>query len=1285
MVLRKVGKILVFCFAGLLGLVLLLMLAAKLALDRAPQYQAEIKSWVHDRTGYHIGFARVSPAFRWYGPELYFAQLELRSKDDRRVLARAAGGRVGADIWQFIHTGNLLAGRIELDSPVISITRIGPDRFALADDIQLGGGDASLPAMNFDDLPLGTLAIRHGLITIDGWNAALPRLELTAVSLNLRRGQRRASLTLDARLPALLGGVVNVNGTARGTGRLDALGWTALVRTRELAFAGWHQLFPAYLGRVGSGSGGFEVAARGQGAAMTRADIDIGARDVVTQLTDEPSVKFDEIAGAFTVTRAGDRWTLLGRRVHALRAGRRDPDSEFDVNWRGDEGLLELHAKAGYLHAGTLLPLAGLLPHKELRERLQEVAPSGEWRDLRLDLLRSTVDDPWEFSVQAAFREVGFAPAGRAPGLRGLSGTLAGTGSGGRVDIDTQKGVFTWPSQLPQPVELTRFKTTLYWKRTPAELLVATPSIELTARDAAFHGSVAWRQPASDGSPVLTLVSAVDNGTVANTRLYLPKLWISPAANLWLGRAFLGGHLSHADVVIQGPIKHFPFRDGTGLFLARTHLDGLNLDYKEGWPIAENLSVMAEFRNEGLNVQLSGGHIGNLKVEAGDARFADFKNAELTLHASVSGDAADALGYLQDSPIDAAAEHVFSTVQARGPMSTDVELFFPFKDFEHRHTVVHTHLRGVSVNRVGSTLAATELSGDADVDGEQVSLADIRGKVLGGTFQMQARAPRNRPVTRTILVFNGMLTGDALRSALALPASIGIGGSTDWHGVLRMAPAPNRERLLRLNGNLTGLDLNLPEPLLKPVGRPLPSSVEVQWPSVGGGPKVSVVLGAVLRGQVSLDSDPNGPTFSRAAVTFGSAEPSFSDSQIVNTGGTIERLDLAGWLKLYTPDKNAKPLGNFLRSAKLEVGQLDYLGLSFMDVAVELGVGEGGWRLGIGGPNVVGTIAIPGAADGAEPWKLEFQRLKFVSQTASGTAADTAAGDAKAPADPRPGGGNPRGIPALTLHSADTIWDGRQLGDVRAVITKLDDGIGLQQLTVAGANFAVFAKGEWRGKDAGQARLQGTLSSTDVGATMKDFGYDAVLEAKTGKMDVELSWLGAPTADALSAGTGRVGVALDKGQLTGIKPGAGRVVGLASLAALPRRLELDFSDLTDKGLAFDTIRGDFDLRDGSAYTDNVLVKGPAAEIGLIGRVGLKNKDYDQTAVVTGNLNSSLPLAAFVAGPIVGGAVLLFTQVFKQPLKGLARGYYRITGGWDNPTVERIKSADAATATAEAPK
>jgi uncharacterized protein (TIGR02099 family) len=1295
MVLRKVGKILLYCAAGFVGLILLLMLAVKLALDRAPQYQAQIKDWVQQRVGYHIEFTHVSPAFRWYGPELYFERLELRSKDGRRELARAAGGRIGIDLWQLIRSGKLFAGRIELDAPTILVARIGPDKFALASEIVLGGGNAPL-SMKLDDLPAGTLAIRHGVVTLQDWNTSMPQLELRDVDLQLRRRDDGATLKVDARWPALLGGLVAVDAQAEGSGDLKTLRWTARARTRDLSFAGWRQLLPEFLSRLGAGTGGFEAAASGQGATLARADIDFGAKNVVTQLTDEPGVNFEEISGVFTVSHADDRWALSGRHVQAMRAARRDPESEFDASWRGgDEGLLELQARASYLRAEALLPLAGLLPQKDLRERLQELAPTGEWQDTHVALKRAAASEPWQLDVQARFRGVGFAPSGRTPGLRGLNGTLTGTADGGRIDIDTQRGTFTWPTEFPQPVGLENLKTTLYWKRTPGEFLVATPSIDLKTRDAAVHAQLAWHQPTDGGSPVLVLASVVNNGNVANTRLYLPRTHIAPSGLTWLNRAFLAGRLSHADVVIQGPIRHYPFRDGAGVFLARAHIEGMTLDYKEGWPRAENLDVVAEFRNEGLNVRLVRGRIGALDVESGDARFVDFKNAELQVHAVTSGDAGDMLAYLRATPLDELAEHVFSSVEAKGPMQSDVDLFLPFNEFEHRRTRVHAHLHGVSLNRVGSPLTASELTGDADIDGAQVSRADVRGKVLGGSFQMQARAPRNRPVTRTILVFNGILSGDALHSALSLPASIPLDGTTDWHGVLRMAPAPARERSLRLNGSLAGLDLNLPEPLAKPAGRALPSSVEIQWP-VSGGPLLRFALGSVLRGQVALDDDANGPRLARAAVTFGpepaSADSTFSDSQVVNTGGAIGRLDLGGWLKLYTPDKSAKPLGNFLRTAKFEVARIDYLGLSFLDVSLNLAASDTGWRIGVGGPNVIGSITLPGAAEPAQPWKLEFERLKFVDGLGEGEghAAAPAPAQDRGSAGPSGSGSvaapaaNPRGIPDINFHAAQMIWGERQFGDVAATLAKLDDGISLKQLTVTAANFSASATGEWRGKDAGTAHIDGTLSSTDVGATMRDLGYDAVIEAKTGKVDFDMGWLGAPTGAALSLATGHVRVALDKGQLTGIKPGAGRVMGLASLAALPRRLALDFSDLTDKGLAFDTIRGDFALREGSAFTDDVLVKGPAAEIGLIGRVGLKSHDYDQTAVVTGNVSSTLPLAAFVAGPVIGGAVLLFTQVFKQPLRGLTRGYYRITGSWDSPTVERIKSADAA-ASAEAPK
>jgi uncharacterized protein (TIGR02099 family) len=1277
---RRAGKILLYCFAGLLGLLLLLIFALKLALDRAPAYQAEIKQWVHAQTGYHIAFAGVSPSFRWYGPELHFEGLELRSKDDRRVLARAAGGRVAADIWQLISSGKLLAGRLELDSPNIVITRLGPASFALASEIKLGGNDASLETLTLNDLPAGKLAIRHAVVTMQNWNPALPQLTLRDVNLDVRRDDEGLSAVFNAHLPPALGGILNVSGNAHGLQRLQLLDWNVSAWARDISFAGWRMLLPEFLSRLDAGNGAFELAASGAGRILTRAELDFSAQGVVTQPSDGPSAKFEQISGALRVIHADDRWSLSGEHVRAMRSGRRDPDSQFDVSWRGgDAGLLDLRASASYLRADSLLPFSGLLPDPRVRERLREIAPTGEWMDAVIALARPSATAPWRLQVQAKFRDAGFAPVGHAPGLRGLTGTIAGTESGGHVNIESRSAVFSWPGQFSQPVDLETLKATLYWKRTDDELLVAAPDWTMRNRDAGVHGQVAWAVPADGSSPVLTLVATVENGNAANTRNYLPRERIGPGALAWLDRAFVAGRLSRADVVLRGPIRHFPFRDGSGLFLARCVLDGMTLDYGDGWPRAENLAAQAEFRNEGLTAHFISGRVGGLPIGSADARFPDFKAGELEIHIGASGDAADALTFLRASPLDASAEHVFSGVEAKGSMQTKVDLFLPFKDFVHRRVLVHGHMEGVTLARLGGTVTATDLSGDFDVDGAQVARADVRGRILGGTFQMQARAPRNRPLARTQLEFRGTFNGDALRAALALPPALSIGGQTDWRGVLKMAPEPNRERSLRISSSLAGLEMKLPAPLDKAADVPMPSWFEIQWPAAGG-PSGRLALGSVVSGSYALESDAGGVRLARLALSFGAGEPdSLRREQRVNVGGAVARLDLAGWLALKPADKNAKPLAEYLRAARLKVAELDYLGLAFRDLSLELAVAEGGGlRIAVGGPNVAGTIALPSPGDSSDPWDLRFERLHF--DLASGPDQQEGAGGWGAGMQ-----GDPRSIPAINFHAAELSWGERQYGDVQGVLVKLDDGVSLKELNVTSANFNVSATGEWRGKDAGLAGLEGALTSSDVQATLKQLGYIPVIEAKTGRMDFKLNWAGAPTGEALSQAAGHVQLSLDKGQIVGLNPGAGRVLGLTSVAALRRRLALDFSDLTDKGLAFDTVRGDFDLREGNAYTENLLVKGPAAEIGLIGRVGLKNKDYDQTAVVTGSVGNSLPLAALAGGPVVGAAVLLFTQVFKQPLKGLARGYYRITGSWDNPIVERIKSADAPAASTEAPK
>jgi uncharacterized protein (TIGR02099 family) len=1274
MILRRTFKILLLVAAGIVALTLALMLALKLALDRAPQYQAQIKDWVYRRCGYHIAFAHVWPAFRWYGPELYFDQLELRSPDDRRVLARAAGGRIAADMWQLLQNGKLFALRVELDAPTLAIERLGPSRFALASEIVWGGEPNSLAQIALNDLPAGTLVIRRGVILLEGWNTALPRLELRDVDFDATRVTHFVSASLSAQLPAQLGGRLSVSGTARGTERIGELQWNGLASASGMHFPGWRELLPEYLTRLDAGTGAFQALVSGRGADVEQANLEFSASVVVVHLAESPNAVMDQVSGALTLTHTAERWTLTGRRLRAVAAGRQDPDSEFEASWRENPaGMLDLHAEANYLRAEALLPLMGLMPQKDIRERLRDLAPTGEWSDMRLTLARASASEAWRFDARAKFRDMGFAPVGRAPGLRGLSGSLRGTEAAGHLIIDTHSATYNWPDQFPDPIALPVLKSTLYWRRNAQELLLATSDLELRTHGARLHGKLAWSQPADGSSPVLTLASFIDDGIVADAPLYLPHQQLPPPALEWLDRAFVSGHLPHATAVFEGPVRHFPFRDGAGLFLIRFNVDHVTLDYRPGWAPLENLAAQVEFRNQGMSVKVTSAFAGPLKVDSANVRFADFKNGEMEVHAAAHGDAADALGYLAATPLDALAERGFSSVQATGAVRCGVDLFFPFKQFDMRRVLVHVDLQDATLRRRGASVAATDIAGSADIDGAQVVRADVRGQLLGGPFQMTARTPRNRAAMRTQLEFHGTSTGESLHAALGLPAAVAMDGQTDWRGVLRMSPEPARERSLHVTSSLAGLELGLPAPLHKAVDASLPATVDFQWPAPAV-TQLRVVLGSLVRSDVTFNDNPSGIKIVRAAVWFGGGEPPVGDAAGWTVGGQIDEFDLAGWLKLTAGAKPDKPLSSYLGTAKFTLGRVDYHGASLRDVTLSLTTEEGGWRVAFEGPSVSGRLALPGPGDPAAPWDLEFERLKFVDAAA----ADVAPSAADPPAAPI----DPRMLPAVRFHAAELSWGDRQLGEVRATVVKQEDGVSVKELTATSASYGVNATGEWR---VSGSRLKGIITSFDVGETMKQLGFAAVIEAKSGEMEFDLNWPGAPTDEALSQAAGHVRVSLGKGQIVGLKPGAGRVLGLASFSELPRRLALDFSDVTDKGFAFDTVRGDFDLHDGNATTDDLVVKGPAAEIGLIGRVGLKNRDYDQTAVVTGNVSSTLALPAFAAGPIVGGVALLFTQVFKQPLRGLVRGYYRITGTWDNPTVERIKSADAPTASAEAPK
>jgi uncharacterized protein YhdP len=139
--------------------------------------------------------------------------------------------------------------------------------------------------------------------------------------------------------------------------------------------------------------------------------------------------------------------------------------------------------------------------------------------------------------------------------------------------------------------------------------------------------------------------------------------------------------------------------------------------------------------------------------------------------------------------------------------------------------------------------------------------------------------------------------------------------------------------------------------------------------------------------------------------------------------------------------------------------------------------------------------------------------------------------------------------------------------------------------------------------------------------------------------------------------------------------GFGRLLNLLSIQSIPRRLSLDFSDLFQKGYSFDSLKADFTLKDGGAFTNNMQFNGPIARVDIAGEIGLAGKNVDIQLNVTPYVTSSLPVVAAIAGgPVVGMATWMVDKVVSGQVSKVATHEYRVTGSWMNPVWTQVGTA-----------
>lgn len=932
--------------------------------------------------------------------------------------------------------------------------------------------------------------------------------------------------------------------------------------------------------------------------------------------------------------------------------------------------------------AGPLLAVAALSDRivPRLRHWLLTTQPAALLQDVEVSGVRGGA-----LRAQADIAGLAFASVDDAPGLRGLGGRLRGDGDGFALEIDPTSPVrFDWPRGFGAVHELRLVGAVSGWREGEG-WRVGTGALRVRGKDygAAMRGGLWWQ---GDGSrPWIDLAVQLDALPVTAAKGLLVRHRMPKNTLAWLDSALVGGVLRDGTALVSGDLDDWPFRDRSGVFRADAHLANGTLEFQRDWPAAEQVEADVSFVANGVTVT-GAGAIAGVGIREFHAGIPHFDKAEFSVQAMGGGDASKLLDLLRQSPLQKEHAETFANVSASGPAAVTFDMLLPMHHkpgASERRFGGTVSLRGATLREQRWKLAFDQVSGRAEFGrgGFAAEKLAVRHDGQPGKLSLRAGAFARDKAQAFEAELEATIAADDLldraadmawlkpylegRSAWTIGVSIPKSAAAK-SAASRTAATPSR---LQLRSNLVGTALTLPAPLRKPAAAPLNASIETAMP-LGSG-EIRVALGnlVALRAQSRKTQAGVGQTGVRVALGSNTVAEPPPASGLVATGRAAT-LDAIDWITLA---KGGEGGGGKLPLRRIDISadRLLLLGASFPDTRLLVVPATGGTAVTVAGNSLAGAIMVP-EADGAAI-AGRFERVHW-------RGAGAKSGTASVATDLDPGK-----IPPLSFDIDELRFGDTRLGSARLRTQPVAAGLRIQQLQARAPKQRIDVGGDWLGRGtAARTRVQIAIDSDDFGELLGGFGFGGQLAGGKGTAKFDASWVGSPAAFKLDALDGTLALDARDGRLVEIEPGAGRVLGLLSIAQLPKRLTLDFRDFFSKGFAFNRINGHVRVAGGSARSDDLRIDGPAAQIRIRGAADLRAQTFDQTIEVLPKAGNLLTVAGAIAGGPVGAAIgAAANAVLNRPLRQLAAKTYRVTGPWKDPKVEVLKREQSRVSAAQA--
>lgn len=272
------------------------------------------------------------------------------------------------------------------------------------------------------------------------------------------------------------------------------------------------------------------------------------------------------------------------------------------------------------------------------------------------------------------------------------------------------------------------------------------------------------------------------------------------------------------------------------------------------------------------------------------------------------------------------------------------------------------------------------------------------------------------------------------------------------------------------------------------------------------------------------------------------------------------------------------------------------------------------------------------------------------------------------------GAANPLDLPGFEGVIKKLYFDKIFLGKMNFIVSKKRYGLRLDEMILSEKNGKFEATGDWfYNRGSHKTNLVVTLQSKDFGSMLTDMDFSAIIEHGQANMLGKFNWDDAATHFSLEKLNGNIKLKIKDGSVVEVDSGAGRLLGLFSLSALPRKLFGDFKDTFKEGFHFDTAEGEFDIKLGEAKTDDFKISSTVADVTVNGSTGLADRTHDSKIEVVPNIGAGLVGATALLVNLPSAISLwLLDKLTGQQLNHASTRIYEITGSWDKPVIELIE-------------